>query len=233
MTKFQFSRILAICSLCLAAMGLSSCTTAIDTGGYLDAVGKEAPSHQLVEKKVTWGTTQEKAPSSVYKRDSTYYVELPVAYIPAVIRDANFLLINMGIFVGRGEEFIVPDVKADMSEVRKHQLCRETYYAILTEEQFQTACTGWGKFEAPPINNETFPILPAAEVDLQGARLVNMENRYIDVEHIIKSKMPCRRTTGNQLRRPLAFVLDVADIPLMFAAAPVGWVSRLIYYSFD
>ena len=126
-----------------------------------------------------------------------------------------------------------PDFKTDLWEIKKHQLCKETYYAILTEEQFKIACTYYGKFEVPPINKERFPILPAAEVDLKGARLVNMENRYIDVEHIIESRMPCRRTTGNQLRRPLAFVLDVADIPLMFAAAPVGWVSRLIYYSLD
>lgn len=42
-------------AISLAAVGLSSCTTLIDTGGYLDAVGKQVPSHQLVEKKVSWG----------------------------------------------------------------------------------------------------------------------------------------------------------------------------------
>ena len=220
-------------AISLAAVGLSSCTTLIDTGGYLDAVGKQVPSHQLVEKKVSWGITQEKAPFSVFKRDSTYYVELPVVFIPAEDRDFAPLVANFGMFIGRNKKFIYPDDKRDLREIKKHQTGKETYYAILTEKQFEIACKGYGKFEAPPINKEIFQILPASEVDLQGARPVNMENRSIDVEHIIESRMPCRRTTGNQLRRPLAFVLDVADIPLMFAAAPVGWVSRLIYCSLD
>ena len=220
-------------AISLAAVGLSSCTTLIDTGGYLDAVGKQVPSHQLVEKKVSWGITQEPAPFSVFKRDSTYYVELPVVFIPAEDRDFAPLVANFGMFIGRNKKFIYPDDKRDLREIKKHRTGKETYYAILTEKQFEIACKGYGKFEAPPINKETFPILPASEVDLKGARLVNMENRSIDVEHIIESRMPCRRTTGNQLRRPLAFVLDVADIPLMFAVAPVGWVGRLIYYSFE
>lgn len=233
MTMLSFRKILTTTALYLAAVGLSSCTTLIDTGGYLDSLGKQAASHQLVEKKVSWGITQEKAPFSVFKRDSTYYVELPVVFIPAEDRDFAPLVANSGMFIGRNKTFIYPDDKRDLREIKKHQTSKETYYAILTEEQFKIACTGWGKGEVPPINKERFPILPAAEVDLKGARLVNMENRYIYVEQIIESKMPCRRTTGNQLRRPLAFVLDVADIPLMFAAAPVGWVSRLIYYSLD
>ncbi len=232
MTMPAFRKILASTAICLAA-GLSSCSTVIDTGGYLDALGKEGASHRLVTQKESWGTNVVKEPSSVYKRDSTYYVELPVAYIPARIRDKAHLIANVGIFVGRGDEFLYPDFNTDLWEIKKHQTCKETYYAILSEEQFKIACTYYGKFEVPPINKERFPILPAAEVDLKGARLVNMENRYIDVEHIIKSKMPCRRTTDNQLRRPLVLILDVADIPLIFAAAPVGWVSRLIFYSFD
>ena len=233
MTMPTIPRILATTALCLAALGLCSCTTLIDTGGYLDSIGKQGASHRLVTQKESWGTNVVKEPSSVYKRDSTYYVELPVAYIPARISDKAHLIANVGIFVERGDELLYPDFKTDLWEIKKHQLCKETYYAILTEEQFKIACTYYGKFEVPPINTERFPILPAAEVDLKGARLVNMENRYIDVEHIIESRMPCRRTTGNQLRRPLAFVLDVADIPLMFAVAPVGWVGRLIYCSFE
>ena len=42
MTKFQFSRILAICSLCLAAMGLNSCQEIAD--GVCNVTGEKIPS---------------------------------------------------------------------------------------------------------------------------------------------------------------------------------------------
>ena len=119
-------------------MGLSSCTTLIDTGGYLDAVGKQVPSHQLVEKKVSWGITQEPAPFSVFKRDSTYYVELPVVFIPAEDRDFVPLVANFGMFIGRNKKFIYPDDKRDLREIKKHRTGKETYYAVLTEKQFET-----------------------------------------------------------------------------------------------
>lgn len=233
MKKTIFQKILTTTALCLTAVGLSSCTTVIDTGGSLDSIGKEGASHQLVTKKNSWGETPEKVPFSIYKRDSLYYVELPVVYIPAKISDKTFLILNVGVFIGRGDEFIYPAFETDLKEIQKYHISKETYYAVLTEKQFEIACKGWGKFEVPPINKEKFPILPASEVDLRGAQLVNQGVPSVDVEQIIESKMPCRRTPGNQLRRPLVFILDVVDIPLSLAAAPVGWISRLIYYSFE
>lgn len=233
MTMPSIPRILATTAICLAAVGLSSCSTIIDTGGSLDSIGKEGASHQLVTKKNSWGTTLEKVPFSIYKRDSLYYVELPVAYIPAKISDRICLIANVGVFIGRGDEFIYPAFETDWKEIQKYHTSKETYYAVLTEKQFEIACKGWGKFEVPPINKEKFPILPASEVDLQGAQLVNHREPSVDVEQIIESKMPSRRTLGNRLRRPLVFILDVVDIPLMFVAAPIGWISRAMYYSFE
>ena len=120
-----FRKFLTTTVICLTAAGLSSCTTLIDTGGYLDSIGKQGAGHRLVSQKESWGTNVVKAPSSVYKRDSTYYVELPVAYIPAKIRDKAHLIANVGMFVGRGDEFLYPDFKTDLWEIKSTRPARK------------------------------------------------------------------------------------------------------------
>ena len=113
----------------------------------------------------------EEAPISVYKLGATYYVKLPVAFIPADIRNDDYLIYNMGIFVGRGEEFTYPGRRMDLLHIsHKHQTKPETFYAVLTEEQFRLACQPWGKFDTPPVNKESFAFVPAAELNLDGAK---------------------------------------------------------------
>ena len=70
MTKPPFPRILATIALRLAAMGLSSCATVIDTGSTLDNVGKQAPDRLLVKE----GSWHKEAPLVAWKKGETYYV---------------------------------------------------------------------------------------------------------------------------------------------------------------
>lgn len=105
----------------------------------------------------------EEAPISVYKLGATYYVKLPVAFIPADIRNDDYLIYNMGVFVGRGEEFTYPGRRMDLLHIsHKHQTKPETFYAVLTEEQFRLACQPWGKFDTPPVKKRIVCLCPGS-----------------------------------------------------------------------
>ena len=68
MTKHSIHKILTTTALCLAAVGLSSCATVIDTGSTLDNVGKQAPDRLLV-KEDSW---HKEAPLVAWKKGETY-----------------------------------------------------------------------------------------------------------------------------------------------------------------
>ena len=230
MTMPTIPRILATTALCLAAMGLSSCATVIDTGSTLDNVGKQAPDRLLV-KEDSW---LKEAPLVAWKKGEAYYVELSVAYIPASIRNQDFLICNISPLRSH-REFRYPDFDGSYKFRADLQNTKEVFYAVLTEEQFRLACTGYGKWETPPLARESFPLLAAADVNLNGAERLPEEysRRLENGASVMLDRLPVHRTLGNQLRRPLTWVLDVADIPLSYAATPVWELVNLIYYPFS
>ena len=230
MTKHSIHKILTTTALCLAAVGLSSCATVIDTGSTLDNVGKQAPDRLLVKE----GSWHKEAPLVAWKKGETYYVELPVAYIPASIRNRDFLICNISLLRSH-REFRYPDFDGSSKFRADLQNTKEVFYAVLTEEQFRLACTCYGKWETPPLAGESFPMLSAASVNMEGAERLSTEysRRLENSAPILLRNVPVRRTLGNQLRRPLTWVLDTADIPLTIAASPVGWLVNLIYYPFS
>lgn len=232
MTKPTHTQILTATALCLAALSLNSCSTVIDTGSALDSIGKQSASHLLIAKeKRDFYIHLEEAPISVFKLGATYYVKLPVSFIPANICNDAYLVYNTGVFVGREKDFTCPSERKDLQHTsHKYQTHPETFYAVLTEEQFRLACQPWDKFDTPPIKNESFPIIPASDINLNNAQIVNIQNLCIDTRHMI-CKIPSRRTWGNHFRRPLVWVLDVVDIPLSVAASPIGWLARLLYFA--
>ena len=232
--KTIFHKILATTALCLAAVGLSSCTTVIDTGSMLDNVGKQAPDRLLVKENRWQDTWHKEAPLVAWEKGETYYVELPVAYIPASIRNQDFLICNISLLRSH-REFCYPDFDGSNKFRADLQNTKEVFYAVLTEEQFRLACTGYGKWDTPPLAGESFPVLPAAAVNMEGAERLSTEysRRLENSAPILLRSVPVRRTLGNQLRRPLTWVLDTADIPLTIAVSPVGLLVNLIYYPFS
>ena len=230
MTKHSIHKILTTTALCLAAVGLSSCATDIDTGSTLDNVGKQAPDRLLVKE----GSWHKEAPLVAWKKGETYYVELPVAYIPASIRNQDFLICNISPLRSH-REFCYPDFDGSYKFRADLQDTKEVFYAVLTEEQFRLACTGYGKWETPPLARESFPLLAAADVNLNEAERLPEEysGRLENSASVMLDRLPVRRTLGNQLRRPLTWVLDVADIPLSYAATPVWELVNLICYPFS
>lgn len=74
-----FHRILSTTALCLAALGLSSCTI-VDTGGAVNNVGR----YILVDENLTKPCCKHSNTNyTVHTYQDTAYLEIPVRYLPA------------------------------------------------------------------------------------------------------------------------------------------------------
>ncbi len=229
---------LSILFLLLAVLcnwGLSSCVTLIDTGSMLDDVGKQSPCRQIkfVEEKKPLQSYYTGEELQVWEKDGLYYVQLPVAYIPARVKNRDFL-VGMSMFCS-GKVFSYPREIAGDEEVMPYQHTKEYFYAVLSKEQFNKAinpCSSY--FES--LYRENYDVLPASEVDLRQAKKWNLtpsqQSELDNYAVCMINVLPDRRTTGNQLRRPLVLVLDIADVPLSIAATPIAWVADFVNVCF-
>ena len=227
-----FLRIHAIAVLCLVAVGLSSCVTHIDAGSMLDDMGKQRPSHQLqlVQEKPRYYEREE---IQVWQKEGLYYVQLPVAYIPARVKDRDYLVGMSLYFSAQGGTY--PRLIMNDEDVIQFQHTKEYFYAVLSEAQLNKAATHYHKYPNE-FYRENYPVLAASEVDLSNAKKwkpLPSQKAALSVNAIYMFKqLPDRRTTGNQLRRPLVLVLDVADVPLSIVATPFAWVADFVTVCF-
>ena len=215
----------------LCTMGLSSCVTLIDTGSMLDDIGKQSPSHQLrlVQEEHPQHQYYNREELLVWEKDGLYYVQLPVAYIPSRVKNRDFLVL-MTMYC-RVKDFTYPRLIMDEKEVIQFQQTKEYFYAVLSKEQFNKAinpCSSY--FES--LYRENYAVLPASDVDLRQAKKWNLtpsqQSELDNYAVCMINVLPDRRTTGNQLRRPLVLVLDIADVPLSIAATPFAWVADFV-----
>ncbi len=229
-------RILATTALCLAAVGVNSCVTIIDTGSMLDDVGKQSPSRQIrfVEEKKPLQSYYTGEKLQVWEKEGIYYVQLPVAYIPSRVKNRDFLA-GMSMYCS-GKVITYPEETMGDEEVMPYLHTKEYFYAVLSKEQFNKAinpCSSY--FES--LYRENYAVLPASDVDLRQAKKWNLppsQQSELDNYAVTMIKqLPDRRTTGNQLRRPLALLLDIADVPLSIAATPIAWVADFIHGCFS
>lgn len=215
----------------LCTMGLSSCVTLIDTGSMLDDIGKQSPSHQLrlVQEEHPQHQYYNREELQVWEKDGLYYVQLPVAYIPSRVKNRDFLvLMTMYCSV---KDFTYPRLIMNDEDVIQFQHTKEYFYAVLSEAQLNKAATHYHKYPNE-FYRENYPVLAASEVDLSNAKKwkpLPSQKAALSVNAIYMFKqLPDRRTTGNQLRRPLVLVLDIADVPLSIAATPFAWVADFV-----
>ncbi|MBR4309644.1 MAG: hypothetical protein IKT79_01340 [Akkermansia sp.] len=230
----RFSLFLLLLALC--SIVLSSCVTIIDTGSMLDDVGKQSPSRQIrfVEEKKPLQSYYTGEKLHVWEKEGIYYVQLPVAYIPSRVKNRDFLvLMTMYCSV---KDFTYPRLIMDEKEVIQFQQTKEYFYAVLSKEQFNKAinpCSSY--FES--LYRENYAVLPASDVDLRQAKKWNLppsqQSELDNYAVTMIEQLPDRRTTGNQLRRPLALLLDIADVPLSIAATPIAWVADFIHVCFS
>ena len=234
-TRSFFPRILATTALCLAAVGLSSCVTIIDTGSMLDDVGKQSPSRQIrfVEEKKPLQSYYTGEKLQVWEKDGLYYVQLPVAYIPARVKNRDFLvLMTMYCSV---KDFTYPRLIMDEKEVIQFQQTKEYFYAVLSKEQLNKAINPYSCY-SDSFYRENYAVLPASDVDLRQAKKWNLphsqQSELDDYAVCMIKHLSDRRTTGNQLRRPLVLLLDIADVPLSIATTPIAWVADFVNVCF-
>ena len=236
MTMPPFPKILATTALCLAAVGLCSCVAHIDTGSMLDDIGKQSPSHQLrlVQEEHPQHQYYDREELQVWEKEGLYYVQLPVAYIPARIENRDYLA-GMSMFCS-GKIVTYPRLIMDEKEVIQFQHTKEYFYAVLSEEQLNKAATHYHKYPNA-FYRETYPVLSAAEVDLSKAKKWNPSPSHSTTALTANAiymfrQLPNRRTTGNQLRRPLVLLMDIADIPMSIVATPFAWVADFVNVCF-
>lgn len=235
MTMPIFQKILATTALCLTAVGLNSCVTIIDTGSMLDDVGKQSPSRQIrfVEEKKPLQSYYTGEKLQVWEKDGLYYVQLPVAYIPARVKNRDFLA-GMSKFCS-GKIISYPREIAGDEEVMPYQQTKEYFYAVLSKEQLNKAINPYSCY-SDSFYRETYAVLPSSDVDLNHAKKWNLspsqQSELDDYAVCMIKHLPDRRTTGNQLRRPLVLVLDIADVPLSIATTPIAWVADFVNVCF-
>ena len=211
----------------LAALLLCSCTI-VNSGSYLDSIGRECPEVQARQNKKAISTWQ--VWESVYETwhmGDYYYIKLPVVYAPR----NEPLLISFHImpWMERGQ-WIFP-TSPTAGGLNRHAylttLPSEVYYAELTADQ-RKDCGAAYKF-APddrPLYRP-YRLLRANEIDLSKATKV--EDTYIfNPDSLVRSHLNDRRSTGNQIRRPLSWLLCVADIPLSLGASAAGVTCELL-----
>ncbi len=211
----------AFLSICCVLLGLAvtSCTS-VDTGGFLDSIGKEIAELKHYEYK----SPISEIPSTygcnltpiVYRKDNLYYVHLEVVYI----RSKDALIRHQACIGTTMEEWPEPISKKEISELQTIDM-----YAVLTPEQYEIAMQTVDKFETHPLSEENFPIILASAVNLETAERIS-QNKKLAVEYMLL-KIPNRRTFGNYLRYPIVILADCVDVPLSLIATPIGIMCEI------
>lgn len=103
----------------------------------------------------------------------------------------------------------------------------DIYYAELTEDQLRD-CSRAYKFapDERPLYRP-YRLLRANEIDLSKA--TREEDTYIfNPDALVRRHLNDHRSTGNHIRRPLSWMLCVADIPLSIGASAAGLACELL-----
>ncbi len=208
--------------LCLLL--LCSCCATVTTGEGLDAVGRQQPMIPQVSREKSeslFCISSHSEPLTVWKKDSMYFAELPVVYVPV---NSPWFSLNAPLTHRRW-----PAART-AAERYEQQSEVQLYYVELSEEQLGLARRSVGKHL--PLYQSAFRVLPAHAVDLSGARKESRpglgEKRYLFL-----SQLPDKRTVGNHLRRPLVWGLQVVDVPLTIGASAIGLLVNLLCAPFE
>ena len=202
--KTIFHKILAAAALCLAAVGMSSCTI-VDTGGAVNNVGRRIPVDENDTKIQKYRNTS----YTIHIYQDTAYLEIPVRYLPARNKWVHCRMIGGGYVEAnrRFESFPCAD---------KHPM-DGIYYAMIPANKLQSRDILCHVTNVVPARSaEHFPVGTTTEtIQLpQGTQraLCQLED-------------DCSWT--NAAIQPLRIVADVADIPLSVIATPVNWCFLL------
>lgn len=208
--------------------------TIIDLGGAIDNIGKQTPHLREEACMVTSGSTPIATSDyhyRVWEKDGIYYVQLPLAYLPA---DEWGLLHSCG----HGEKNTLActwPTEVTKEEIQAAPL--EHFIAILNKEQYEDACR-WVKFDLSLFGQQpagsSHRVCPMNEVDLTGAKMIvdlHPATAYDKRPQLcrVAKEAPCKRTWYNYCLMPLSWAAEVVDIPLTLIGTPIGWLVDAVY----
>ena len=207
--------------------------TSVNMGAALNNAGMTRPCTQRVKTddgKWLYYTR-------VWKKDDSYIVEVPIAFVPF-----NPPIIEHSAGDRGGKKSLANRYWGPTDE-EIAQYPAELYYAVLSQNQFRRLCI----MSKKDIFRDPFPqvkLLPAGDMDFRDSTLIfeidvkgNMV-RTPEMEQftgnpklykIRTHSISPRRTCKNYILRPVSWLAYVADIPLTIVATPIGWLVDAIY----
>jgi len=205
MTMPLFHKILATTALCLAAVGLSSCTI-IDTGGAVNNVDRYIPVDENLAKPFR---KHRNTSYTVHTYQGTANLEIPVRYLPARNKWFHCWVIGDGYVeeYRRFELFPRPD---------KHPQ-DGIYYAVILADKLQSR----------DILRQVTNVIPAccAEPFPAGTTTGTIHLPHSAQSVLRQLEDDCAWT--NYAIQPLRYMAELADIPLSVIATPVNWCFML------
>lgn len=203
--KTIFHKILATPALCLAALGVSSCTI-VDTGGAVNNVGRYIPVDENLSKPCC---KHSNTSYTVHTYQDTAYLEIPVRYLPARNKWFHCWMIGGG-YVEENRRFKGgprPDVHPKDG----------IYYALIPVDKLQSR----------DILRHVTNVIPAccAKPFPAGTTTGTIQLPHGAQRVLRKLEDDC--TWANTAIQPLRYMAEVADIPLSVMATPVNWCFML------
>lgn len=206
-------------ALLLAVMLLCSCTI-VNSGSFIDNIGHEHPEVKLRQSSQLCGASE----YETWRMEDLYYVKLPVVYsqrYEPLLQSSNIMP-----WMDRGTWYF-PKSPATAGYNRHDyldSLPQEIYYAALTKDQL-LACSPVHISQS--ADKQTFRLLRASEIDLSKATKVQ-DSFIFNPDSLIRRHLDDRRSTGNQIRRPLTWALCLVDVPLTLGASAVGLTYEML-----
>ena len=239
--KRPILRRIATAAALLLCCGMGSCIgmctghyTIIDLGGAIDNLGKETPHLREEPCISTLGDTPFPPTDfhyRVWKKDDTYYVQLPLAYLPA----AESVFIHCcGFGKKKTLAYTWPD---EVTQEDIQAAPPEHFIAILSKEQYADACK-WIKFDfsllGKKLAGRSHKVLPMNQVNLTGAEMIldcHPATAFTQRPQLcrVAKEAPTKRAWYNYTLMPLSWAAEVVDIPLTLIATPIGWLADAIY----
>lgn len=207
--------------------------TSVNMGAALNNAGMTRPYKQRVK------TDDEKwlYYTRVWKKDDSYIVEVPIAFVPF---NPPIIEHSAG---HRGGKKSLENRYWGPTDEEVAQYPAEPYYAVLSQNQFQRLCLE-RKVDAVSDPFPELKLIPSADMNFRNSTLIfesdvkgnivqtsEMEQFYGDpiIGKIRTHSISPRRTCKNYILRPVSWLAYVADIPLTIVATPIGWLVDAIY----
>lgn len=207
--------------------------TSVNMGAALNNAGMTRPCKQRVKTddgKWLYYTR-------VWKKDDSYIVEVPIAFVPF-----NPPIIEHSAGRQGGKKTLGNRYRGPTDE-EIAQYPAELYYAVLSQNQFLRLC----QLRKVDVFQDPFPelkLISAGDMDFRDTTLIfesdgngnivqtsEMEQfRGKPIIYKIRThSISPRRTCKNYILRPVSWLAYVADIPLTIVATPIGWLVDAIY----